>query len=83
MDPMSDLIRNSFITIILSRKPLLLVSDTPKLQVLEIHESESTSIQNRDYSLAKAPKLALGPSSLLFNGYFGFYSVGKAAEAES
>jgi hypothetical protein len=83
MEAMSDLIRNSFITRILSQNPFLLASNTPKLQVLEIHVQKCTSIKNKDYSLAKAPKLALGSSSLLFNGYFGFYSMGKAAKAGS
>jgi hypothetical protein len=44
--------------------------NTPKLQLLEIqHVPECTPIKNKDYSLAKASKLALEPSSLLFNGY--------------
>jgi hypothetical protein len=72
MEAMSDLIRPSFITRILYQKPFLLVSNIPKLQVLGIqHVSECTLIKNKDYSLAKASTLALGPSSPLFNGYLG------------
>jgi hypothetical protein len=70
MEAKSDFVRFSFITRILFQKPFLVVSNTPKLQVLEIqHIPEFIPIKNKDYSLAKASALDLGSSSLLFNGY--------------
>ena len=70
MEATSDLIRLSFITRILSQKPFPLISNTPKLQVLEIQDvPQCTPITNKDYSLAKASTLALVPSGLLVTGY--------------
>jgi hypothetical protein len=63
MEAMSDLI-----TLLLPQKPSLLVCNTSKLQVLEIHVPECTPIKNKYYSLAKHPHWLWGPVA--------FYSMG-------
>jgi hypothetical protein len=84
MEATSDLIRLSFITRILSQKPFLLVSNTPKLHVLETqHMPQCTPIKHKAYSLAKATTLALGPSSLLFNVYLASIPGAKQLKHEA